>query len=129
MKLIRCILLLLLTLTVPVSGFGLPSQSMSANDHHAGVMVDMAGMNHSQMSHGELPESAKLGNDAESCASVCLCEGQCFFGGCSVASALMGSSPAMSAKQVIRQMAPVTTPYVLVAYRLDLFRPPITVAL
>ncbi|GEM_PF-5033209 len=129
MKLIRFILLLLLTLTVPVSGFGLPSQSMPANTHHARVMADMAGIDHSQMSHGELPESAGAGHNSGSCESACLCDGQCFSGGCSAAPILIGNALAMSSLQANRQTAQATTPYVLVAYRLDLLRPPITVAL
>ena len=139
MKLLRSLLLLLLTLTVPVSGFASVTMShckdmqqskavASAPVHDMAMMGDMSGMDHEHMHHGDMQKSSDSSKASSSCKCGCPCKGHCASSSCSVAAALIPKSLKTAELQSVKKIGQATTPHALTPHHLDRLRPPITAA-
>jgi hypothetical protein len=136
-KLCRHLLLILLIVAVPVSGYA------SVTMQHCRDMAQGGGHthhHHAGMPSGEMTASEHTHHPAaqkadaqpkialEHCKCGCLCKGHCAPGSCAGALALLSNGLLPTSLGAARQMAPAPQPHTLAAHHLNRLRPPISAA-
>jgi hypothetical protein len=136
MRIVRSLLLILLMVAVPVSGFAsalmqhcqhAARTSSTVHQHHAGIsMPDMTGAEHQlHMQKAGVKVAGADTTTLDSCQCGCPCKGHCPPGSCIGSLAALSQTRLSADFSSARQAAPAAPSHALAAHSLDRLRPPI----